>query len=335
MNRSLSLVIVALAWGVGGQVFAGPCDGINFDTVIFREDFTGPDGSLPDSDWVIGHPGWYWFVLGRTFIPAPDGLPTAPPEHFPHIKDNACVITHYNYNPYHLGSPKTTFLGGEIHTDMQFEPSRPYRFEARVRWPQAPRGLVASFFTYGYDDVRMDSDEVDFEYLSNEVFDPPRQVLTNTWGDSQQKPVPVVMPEAFDLTDWQTFRVYWDPDPCVKWTWINPSTGEEAVLRTETDPACIPDEPMQLYFNLWAPTSDWPMAYDATLQPDQQDNGVKYEYFIDYAEVRVPEPGTCLVLAAGAAGLLGRRLRAARTPGRPTAPTEIPGNPLDFFHRLP
>ena len=45
---------------------------------------------------------------------------------------------------------------------------------------------------------------------------------------------------------------------------------------------------MSLYFNFWAPTADWPKAYDASLKPDQQDNGVKYEYFIDYVEVRVP-----------------------------------------------
>ena len=324
MNRSLRFVVVALVWGLGGQVLAGPCDGINFDTVIFWDDFdTVPPCNIPDpAKWDINHPipGECWWVQGRTFFPNPlcDYKPPDPP--FPHVvavengrDDRACEIRHYQYNPYDLGTPKTTFLGGEIHTVMPFDPTQCYRFEARVRWPQAPRGLVTSFFTYGYyGDVRKESDEIDFEYLSNEVFDPPRQVLTNTWNDSQQKPAQVVIPDGFDLTVWQTFRMYWCPDPCVKWTWINPSTGQEEVLRTETDPAYIPDEPMQLYFNFWAPLPIWEKAYDASLQPDQVDNGVSYEYFIDYAEVRVPEPASVMSLVVGATWIISRRKRLLR-----------------------
>ena len=41
-----------------------------------------------------------------------------------------------------------TFLGGEIHTVMQFEPNRAYRFEARVKCNSYSNGLVTSFFTY-------------------------------------------------------------------------------------------------------------------------------------------------------------------------------------------
>jgi hypothetical protein len=214
------------------------------------------------------------------------------------------VFEHYHYNPYDINPKdpddpnhkKTTFLGGEIHTVMEFEPTQCYRFEARVRWPKdssgevPPRGLVTSFFTYGYyDDVRKESDEIDFEYLSNEVFDPTRQVLTNTWDDSQEKPVQVVMADPFDLTEWQTFRIYWCPDPCVKWTWIDPGTGNEVTLRTE-DISHIPDEAMSLYFNFWAADALWEKAYDDNLVVDQEDNEVKYEYFIDYAEVRIPAP---------------------------------------------
>jgi len=322
MNRSLSFVVVALAWGLVGQVFAGPCDGINFDTVIFREDFDSLEGVPPDSEgrwgrWVVNHPESWWWVQGRTFFPSPTYHPAGP---FPYVRNGVCVFEHYQYNPYHLATPKTTFLGGEIHTVMEFEPTQCYRFEAKVRWAKdpsggvPPRGLVTSFFTYGYDVAHGDSDEIDFEYLSNEVFDPPRQVLTNTWDDSQQKPVQVVMADPFDLTEWQIFRIYWCPDPCVKWTWINPSTGEEELLRTETDPAYIPDEPMQLYFNFWAATAGWPKAYDANLHPDQVDNGVYYEYWIDDVEVRVPEPASFTVLALGAAWLLRRRSKLLPSP---------------------
>ena len=260
MNRSLSFVVIALAWGLVGQVFAGPCDGVNFDTVIFREDFDSLEGVPPDSEgrwgrWVVNHPPFWWWVQGRTFFPSPTYHPAAP---FPYVRNGVCVFEHYQYNPYHLGTPKTTFLGGEIHTVMEFDTTKSYCFEAKVRWPGCPRGLVSSFFTYGYDSAHSDSDEIDFEYLSNEVFEPEPQVLTNTWNDSQQWPEQVVVPEL-DITQWQTFRIYWCPDPCIKWVWvIDPGTPQEqeVMLRTETDPARIPDEPMQLYFNFWAPTAD-------------------------------------------------------------------------------
>ena len=71
---------------------------------------------------------------------------------------------------------------------------------------------------------------------------------------------------------------------------------------------------MQLYFNFWAPTSIWEKAYDGDLKPDQVDNGIYYEYWIDYAEVRVPEPASCTVLALGAAWLLRRRSKSLPSP---------------------
>jgi hypothetical protein len=272
-------------WASGWTVFGDPPGPGVFEEVVFEENFDQPDNSLPDpARWVIGHPedddGWW--ILGRTFFPNPAQHPTAP---FPHVIGGALVIEHYQYNAFHLIPPRTTFLGGEIHTVMEFDPNRCYRFEARVRWLQSPGGMVSSFFTYGYDAVHADSDEIDVELLSNEVFEPPHPVLTNTWNDSRQKPVAVSISEL-DLTQWQTFRIYWYPGARVEWTWID-GAGNEQLLRSETDVAFTPDEPMSLYFNFWAADTGWLQAYNADLQPDQQDNGVKYEYWIDRVEVRV------------------------------------------------
>ena len=253
--------------------------------VCLRHDFDTAFGSdqRPDPDvWVINHPESWWFVLGRTFFPSPVYHPEAP---FPRVEDGVCVIEHYLYNSYHLDTPKTTFLGGEIHTVMEFDPGNSWRFEARVRWEECPGGLVTSFFTYGYDDAHSDSDEIDFEFLSNEVFEPVPQVMTNTWDDSDQKPEQIPISEL-DMTQWNTFRIYWYPEPRVVWTWVEPG-GTERVLREETDSAYLPDEPMSVYFNFWAPTSDWGKAYDPNLEPDQEDNGVVWRYWIDYVEVRV------------------------------------------------
>jgi len=307
MNRLLSLVAMVFVFGVSGPLLAAP-----WDTVLFRDDFTGPDSSLPDpNDWVIGHPGECWWVMGRTFFPTPDCHPGAP---FPHIDSNACVITHYQYNSYDINPNdpndpnhvKTTFLGGEIHTVMEFEPNTCYRFEARVPWPECPGGLVASFYTYGYDEPNTDSDEIDFEFLSNEVFDPNHEVLTNTWDDSVQCPNQVPIPEL-DPNQWQVFRIYWCPDSHVEWKWMDPN-GDERSLRVEPT-NCLPDEAMNVYFNFWAPDSGWPKAYDGNLVPDQDPNGASYEYWIDYVEVCVPEPAGLLLLAVGAAWFAGRRRR--------------------------
>jgi hypothetical protein len=321
MNRSLILVGLVTVLGFGDQLIAVPCDEISFDEVIFREDFNGPDGTRVDAndwegsnEWIIGHPGWCWFVHGRSFIPTPDCLPDAPVEHYPHLQGNACVVRHYAYNPYDIDPDdpddpdhvRTTFLGGEFYSAVEFDPTRCYCFEASVRWPdlpEVPGGLVASFFTYGYDGAN--SDEIDFEYLSNEVFDPSYVVRTNVYDDSVAEAAPIPIP-TLNLGDWNVFRIYWCPDTCVEWVWVDPGTGDEVSLRTEA--SLVPDESMALWFNLWAAHDGWQEAYNPGLQPDQEDNEVFYEYLIDYIEVRVvPEPASCLIVSLGGLCLLARR----------------------------
>jgi len=287
MLRIFTPIAAVLALANASQAVDDSPGAVLFDTVIFEEDFDQPDGSRPDPDsWVVNVPDSWWWVLGRTFLPSPMYHPEGP---LPQVRDGACCIEHHLFNPYHLGTPKTTFLGGEIHTVMAFDSTRPYRFEATVRWSECPKGLVSSFFTYGYDAEHADSDEIDFEFLSNHAFEPSQpRVLTNTWNDSVQDPAEATIPEL-DLPRWQTFRIYWYPGR-VDWVWVE-SLGDERLLRSETDPAYLPDEPVALYFNFWAPTSDWPLAYEVGLQPDQQDQGVKYEYWIDRVEVRVGRNG--------------------------------------------
>lgn len=274
------LLLLAI-WGssiVVTQVGATP-----LGPVLFRDDFTGSNGSLPNpDDWVINHPESAWWTQGRTFFPSPVLHPGTP---LPHIQDDALVIEHHQYNPYHLGSPKTTFLGGEAHTVMTLAPEASYMVEASVRWSVAPPGMVASFFTYGYDSEHSDSDEIDHEFLSNSVFDAPPTVWTNTWNDSAEYPVTVQVP-GFVLTQWQTLRIYWYAGDRVDWTWIDPG-GIEHVLRTDTQNAHIPDEEMAVYFNLWAASPDWSQAYNGSLQPDQTDQGVVHSYEVDYVEVRL------------------------------------------------
>ncbi len=263
--------------------------------LAFREDFdTGVgEANMPDPNvWVCNHPCNWWWVQGRTFLPSPKYHPAGP---FPSVESGICTIKHHLYNPWHLGTPKTTFLGGEIHTVRTFAPNTSYRFEARVRCKPYPNGLVTSFFLYGYDCSK--SDEVDFEFVSNKTNDDVNYpdgdpLLTNPWNESFQNPI-YVAPNDLNLTDWNTFRLYWYPDQNrIEWSWVD-SNNVERLLRTETNAFYVADEPMGIYFNFWAPNTDWQDAYDANLQPVSDPNANQvYEYEIDYIEARVPGP-TC------------------------------------------
>jgi len=281
-----SIAIPAVvAFFAAGQVHATQCD-----TVIFRDDFDGPN--LDSDNWIINVPNSWWWVQGRTFFPSPLYHPDGP---FPRVEDGACFLEHHHHNPYHLGTPKQTFLGGQIRTTMNFMPNRDYRFEARVRSPQSPGGLITSFFLYGYDGTK--SDEIDFEFLSsktndNATYPDGDPLLTNTWNESIEKPMyRYKPPEGLDLADWNTFRIYWRPSlQRVDWSWIDPGRGE-MLLRSEAVAFFVPDEPMPLYFNFWASTAAWTDAYDDDLQPAQNpDRNQIYRYEIDYVEVSAREP---------------------------------------------
>ena len=269
-----------------------PAGAGSWETVLFRHDFNTSVNGSPDADvWLVNHPGHWWWTQGRTHFPEPStpGLPS------PRVEDGICVIEHHHYNPWDLGNPNEWFLGGEIRTVDAFAPNRAYRFEARVRSQPFQNGLVSSFFLYGYDGAN--SDEVDFEFVSkwtndDEVWPDGDPVLTNTWNESAQKPL-VVVPEALDLSEWNTFRIYWYPSAHrIDWAWLDPVNGE-TLLRTETDSAFVPDEPMAIYFNFWAPCytswghgcDAWDAAADSSLQPvNAEGQNVIFSYEIDYIE---------------------------------------------------
>jgi hypothetical protein len=281
INSAIASIAMAIVLSLAGPVIGGP-----WDTVLFRDDFDG--AGINGDDWVINNPNSdWWQPLGRTFFPNPTNHIGDP---YPHIENNACVIEFHKHNHRHLGNPKTTFLSGEIHTVQQFDPDKDYRFEARVKSNASPGGLVTSFFLYGYDGAR--ADEIDFEFVSNKTNDNTTYplgdpVLTNTWDESLELPQYSTI-DGMDLSQWNTFRIYWYPAAQrVEWTWMDPAAGE-TLLRTETNAIRIPDEPMSLYFNFWAPSASWTDAYDPLLQPAQtpaEDETFTYE--IDYTEVRI------------------------------------------------
>lgn len=290
----------------------------NWNRVIFRDDCD----SLDPSVWTINHPGQWWWIQGRTHFPEPT---TPPPS--PRVEAGACVIEHHLFNPWDGADPNTVFLGGEIRTVREFTPDRAYRFEARVRTDANPNGLVTSFFLFGWDGAK--SDEIDFEFVSNKTNDDAGYpsgdpVLTNTWNESFQLPLYAPPLGLVDLSQWNTFRIYWYPgDHRVDWYWVDP-LGAEILLRSESNAFFIPDEPMAVYFNFWAPSSNWAEAHDAGLQPvNTPGQNEIHRYAIDYLEVRVSTPpvpslsqggrGALAVLIAGiGAACLRRRTTRSR-----------------------
>jgi hypothetical protein len=321
MNRTITSAVCLL-----GLLAGTPAIGTSWDRVVFRDDCDVLD---PDV-WIVNHPGQWWWTQGRSHFPEPS---TPPPS--PRAEGGVCVLEHHLYDPWDLADPNTVFLGAELRSVREFAPDGPLRFEARVRTVASPDGLVTSFFLYGYDGA--DSDEIDFEFVSNQTNDAATwpngdPVLTNTWNESFQLPAYVPPQGLFDLTQWNTFRITWWPgEHRVEWAWVDPEGGE-TLLRSETDAFFVPDEPMAVYFNFWAPTASWPDAYDATLQPvnaPQQNTIHRYE--IDYLEVRAssaPVPAltdgsrAALAVMVAVAGVLSLLLRAGDSAKKISSPTK-------------
>src|SRR5262249_39560623 len=91
-------------------------------------------------------------------------------------------------------------------------------------------------------------------------------------GDGQY-----VNPAGLDLTQFQTYKVQWTPQS-MKW-YVN-----NTLVRTQT--TNVPDDPLKLHFNLWAPDSSFADAFNAALQPTAvQANNQKYTVQVDHVEV--------------------------------------------------
>jgi len=72
------------------------------------------------------------------------------------------------------------------------------------------------------------------------------------------------------------------------------------ILIDETSFA-IPDEPLTLHMNFWASISDWPLAWDSSMQPasNSADDIVSY-YDVDYIDtMRIPAPASVVLVALG------------------------------------
>ncbi|MFQ5670114.1 MAG: M14 family zinc carboxypeptidase [Acidobacteriota bacterium] len=299
MNRSTGRAAQA---GVLMLLLLGP--GKAHGQVLLRDEFDGT--ALDQAVWSI--PTGDESFFGRTQIRSP----LQPPE----VAGGAIHLRLDTHNDT-AQIPGDSFLGSEIDTISRFTRGTGLAVAARARLvPPIPGGLVGSLFGFGLEPGTV-RDEIDFELLTNDVTAGRQRVLSNVFnnepftvpGDAAFLPAP-----GLDLLSFNVFEIRWWPDR-VEW-WVNGSR-----LRTEAD--TVPGGPLSVRLNLWAPGTEFPDAFDISLQPTASPGENRtFFYDVDWVEVRrLPDPpavptlgllaATGLALGLGLV-LLGRLHRRAR-----------------------
>jgi hypothetical protein len=239
----------------------------------------------------------------------------------PTVSGGMVTFSHHTYNPC---APGQWCLSQEIFTKAVFDHNQALEFEARLRL-RVPigNGLVAGFYTYmdkvkSPQDSNRVNDEIDFEFLTNQINDPYPEfegdrVYVSLYNDFDGNwlnalkhwranlnvpPINLGDRPLLNLTQFNIFKIRWLGDR-VEWYW-DPNDGKGDILIYKTSNA-MPDEGMGLYFNFWAADELWPIAWDENLRPAQrfEDNVMSY-YDVDYIVVRQIFGSACNeVLALG------------------------------------
>jgi hypothetical protein len=256
----------ALAAGL----FLGTAAGVSplHAELLLRDDFSG-SGNVNAAVWRLpfGEEGSF---VGRTqFRGAP--LTDMPQQGVAEPLASDGMVTELYLDTYSPVDPGNQFLGTDLLTKQNFARGGGLTFESRIRLkPTTTGGLVGGFFSY---DVQRESppgtlvrDEIDFELISNQAVGgaPTNDPFTNFWNEG-----PFTGPGAagagqfhnvagLDLTQFQNYKVEWTPS-AIKW-YVNNN-----LVRTQT--TNVPDDPMKLHFNLWAPDSTFADAFNAALTP--------------------------------------------------------------------
>jgi len=276
---SLSSALVVLCLGASAQA----------QTVVLFDNFDGP--TLNTSVWGTGD-----WLLGRTTLGNPPTFGVESGTTF-------ATLHHDTYNP---SNPGGSFLGAELLSLSQFTVGAGKEFEARVRVSSETRGLVMSFFSWGARGTSSrtwETDEIDFEYLSNLS---PDAIQLTAWNDWKQRYTSyndgihhadqtVTLP-GFVRGAWNVLRFRCLTDR-VEW-YVN-----DVLVWSNTN--VVPNDPMNVRLNFWAPDSSWAAAYDAGLQPTSNpaaNQSLRYD--IDYVKVSTLDVTRSITATAGAGGTI-------------------------------
>jgi beta-glucanase (GH16 family) len=198
-------------------------------------------------------------------------------------------------NIQHQNSSEYMFRGTEIYSKRTFSVTPPgVRFEAKVRNEGIlPAGLVTSFFSYTQYRAPASTlaDEIDFEFLTNQLTAAHGPILCTTWHDfntihanpgnnNTRNPKYAAWTQRSatnDLTKWTIYDIDWYPDH-VEWF------VDGQLVRTASQ--TVPTRPMSIRLNFWATSSDWNDAFNADLQP-AKDPGDSKKFYYDVSYVKV------------------------------------------------
>ena len=299
---------------------------IAYGAVLFRDDFEGT-GNVSANLWDLpqfpvptpgpGEPNPTF--LGRTQLKLHER---------PAIVDGVAQLELNTFNPRNSNlrpGEVPSFFGSEIISTTTFSRENGLAVEARTRL-NAPdslgistqRGLVAAMFLFDSTEVRPNQflfNEIDFEFLTNDINnvdtgESPR-VLTNVFADDPpgRGDPAFISVDNLDLTEFNTFRIEWLPEE-VRWFVNGNLIRTEAAFTGDLD-VNIPETPLNLHLNFWAPAAEFADAFDNSLQPTfslAADQSFFYE--IDFVQVEqlqptsVPELGASFGVILGA-GLIG------------------------------
>ena len=179
------------------------------------------------------------------------------------------------YNP--TNGPIPSFYGSEAITKQIFSnEAGGIVFEINAHFVNPAGGIVGGMFSYIINTGNL-HDEIDFEALTNKPYEVNTNVYknepTNSTGHYQFIPI------SSAITDEHTYRIEWFKNAMLWYI-------DGQLVREQTDN--IPEHPMALHLNIWAPASDWEDAFNPALNPvtNPADNT---DYFFDINSVRVTQ----------------------------------------------
>jgi len=265
-----------LAWNhYAGSTYNFTTDGPIIEVqTLFTDEF---NSALNPADWDYNHwqannnPSFYGRTQQRQELPGvSDGLL--------HLKLDTFNPTYNPTDPQQVPS----FYGSEAITTQTFSNNTGgIVFEINAHLVNQTTGLVGGLFTNSTNAGTL-HDEIDFEAVSNQ----PDKIQTNIYAN---EPLgaghPQFNPLSGTLTDPHIYRIEWFKN-AVRWI------VDGQLVRVET--TNIPQQPMALHLNIWAPGNEWIEGFSDALNP-VTDPGANTSYYFDIDSVRVAQLSSTVV----------------------------------------